>query len=169
MIRTKGITQAHVPAGEGTSSLRVFGELVTCKIPSRRTGGAYSLFEVATPPGSGPPPHVQHREDEAFYVLEEDYEFLVDGRTSKAAAGSLLYVQKGSLHVHRNVGGSVGRMLAIQTPGGLFEGFFEEAGEATDSGAKTFAFGDERAAPRTRAIAASYGIEIPPPRARSFD
>ncbi len=40
---------------------------------------------------------------------------------------------------------------------------------AEEGGAKTFAFEDERAAPRTRAIAASYGKEIPPPRARSFD
>jgi uncharacterized cupin superfamily protein len=31
-------------------------------------------------PGSGQPPHVQHRENEAFYVLEGDFEFLVEGR-----------------------------------------------------------------------------------------
>jgi mannose-6-phosphate isomerase-like protein (cupin superfamily) len=46
------------------------GEHLTYKVPSQRTGGAYSLFEVATHPGAGPPPHVQHREDESFYVLE---------------------------------------------------------------------------------------------------
>jgi quercetin dioxygenase-like cupin family protein len=53
----------------------VLGEFHIRKVPSRRTGGAYSLFEVATPPGSGPP-HVQHREAEAFYVLEGEFEFL---------------------------------------------------------------------------------------------
>jgi quercetin dioxygenase-like cupin family protein len=61
---------AHVGPGEGSKSLWVFGELLTCKVTSRQTGGAYSLFEVVTQSGDGPPPHVQHREDEAFYVLE---------------------------------------------------------------------------------------------------
>ena len=92
MSHTAGIAQGHstravrgesiakevtqIPPGEGTRSLWVLGELLTHKIPSRRTGGAYSLFEVSTQPGVGPPPHVQHREDECFYVLEGEYEFL---------------------------------------------------------------------------------------------
>ena len=60
----------HIPPGEGARSLWVMGVLVTHKIPSHRTGGAYALFEVATRPGSGPPPHIHHREDESFYVLD---------------------------------------------------------------------------------------------------
>jgi mannose-6-phosphate isomerase-like protein (cupin superfamily) len=60
-----------LPGGGGRNSW-VFGELLTQKVSSCRTGGAYSLFEVATQPGGGPPPHVQHREDESFYVLEGD-------------------------------------------------------------------------------------------------
>jgi len=61
---------AHVPPGGGGASLWVLGERLTRKVPSQRTGGAYSVFEVVTQPGAGPPPHVQHREDEALYVLE---------------------------------------------------------------------------------------------------
>ena len=64
----KGV--AYLPPGEGRRSLRVFGELVTCKVTSDQTSGAYTLFEATTPPGAGPPPHVHHREDESFYVLE---------------------------------------------------------------------------------------------------
>src|SRR4028119_1219323 len=97
----KGV--AHVRPAEGSRSLRIFGELVTCKVTSDQTGGAYSLFEVTTQPGKGPPPHVHHREDESFYVLEGEYEFLVGGDALKAGAGSLLYVPKGTLHTHRNV------------------------------------------------------------------
>ena len=67
---------AHVLPGGGMRSLWVFGGLQTYKVPSQRTGGAYSLFEVVTQPGAGPPPHVQHREDESFYVLDGEYEFL---------------------------------------------------------------------------------------------
>jgi quercetin dioxygenase-like cupin family protein len=64
--------------------LWVLGEFVTYKVPSQQTGGAYALFEVTTQPGSGPPPHVNHREDEAFYVLEGDYEFLSGGEAMRA-------------------------------------------------------------------------------------
>ena len=108
---------AHVPPDEGTRSLWVLGELLTYKIPSQQTGGAYVLFEAATPPGAGPPPHVHHREDEAFYVLEGQYEFLNGRETLRAGAGSLLYVPKGVLHTHKNIGKGVGRMLLTQTPG----------------------------------------------------
>src|ERR671916_1496784 len=57
-----GEVVAYVPQDEGTRSLRVLGELLIYKIPSHRTGGAYSLFEATTYPGLGPPPHVHHRE-----------------------------------------------------------------------------------------------------------
>jgi len=92
---------------------------VTYKTTSEQTGGAYLLFEVTTRPddGGGPLPHVQHREDEAFYVLEGEYEFLVEGRTIRAGAGSLIYVPKGNLHAHKNVGDKPARMLISQTPG----------------------------------------------------
>ncbi len=114
----KGV--AHVAPGEGVKSLWVMGVLVTYKVPSHRTGGAYSLFEVATQPGTGPPPHIHHREDEAFYVLEGEYEFLAGRETLRVGAGSLLYVPKGTVHAHRVVGERMGRMLVTQTPGGLY-------------------------------------------------
>jgi mannose-6-phosphate isomerase-like protein (cupin superfamily) len=160
----KGI--AHVRPAEGVRSRRVFGELVTCKVTSDRTGGAYSLFEVTTQPGEGPPPHVHHREDECFYVLEGEYEFLSGEGIIRVGAGSLLCVPRGALHAHRVVGGGVGRLLAIQTPGGLYERFFEEVGEAVDGddgGPPAF---EDRPDARTIMeiveVAAAHGIEIPP-------
>ena len=99
----KGV--AHIPPGKGRRSLWVLGEVVTYKIPSQRTGGAYALFEVITRPGAGPPPHVQHREDESFYALEGEFEFLSGEKVFRVGAGSLLYVPKGTLHSHKNVGG----------------------------------------------------------------
>jgi mannose-6-phosphate isomerase-like protein (cupin superfamily) len=157
----------HVTSGEGTGSLSVLGELLTYKIPSQQTGGAYALFEVTTRPEAGPPPHVQHREDESFYVLEGDYEFLVDSNTTRAGAGSLLYVPKGTLHSHKNVGEGVGRMLMSQTPGGLYERFFEKVGIPVDMEAGPLAFEDQPEMRRIVEVAAKYGIEIPPPVAHS--
>jgi hypothetical protein len=63
-------------------------------------------------------------------VLEGEYEFLIEGRTLMASAGALIYVPKGTLHTHNNMGEGVSRMLVTQTPGGLSEKFFEETGAA---------------------------------------
>jgi quercetin dioxygenase-like cupin family protein len=158
---------AHIPPGKGRRSLWVMGEMVTCKITSDLTTGAYSLFEITTQPGDGPPPHVQHWEDESFYVLEGEYEFLDGGRTIKAGVGSLIYVPRGNLHAHKNVGDKPGRMLVSQTPGGSHERFFEEIGEpALDGEAGLLSLEDQPDVASIAAIAAKYGIEIPVPVAR---
>ena len=102
----------HISPGVGRT-LRVLGEMVTYKTTSDQTGGAYSLFEVASQPGTGPPLHVQHREDEAFWVLSGEYEFLIEGRTTRTSAGSLIYIPRGNLHAHKNVGEEPGRMLGL--------------------------------------------------------
>jgi mannose-6-phosphate isomerase-like protein (cupin superfamily) len=162
--REIGRNVAYFPPGEGNRSLRVFGELVMYKIKSEQTGGAYSLFEVTTQPGEGAPSHVQHREDESFYLLEGEYEFLVEGRTLKVGKGSLLYIPKGTLHAYKNVGEDVGRMLSSQTPGGLYERFFEEVGKPVNGNGGPLIIEDQPVlASNIVAIAAKYGIEIPPP------
>jgi quercetin dioxygenase-like cupin family protein len=141
----------------------VIGELVTCKVPGDQTSGAYSLFEITTQPGDGPPPHVQHWEDESFYVLEGEYEFLDEGRTIRAGVGSLIYVPRGNLHAHKNVGEGVGRMLVGHTPGRTHERFFEKVGRAVKN---RLSPPPPEGPPRMEeivAIAADYGIEIPPP------
>src|SRR3712207_5451497 len=139
------------------------GVLVTYKIPSHRTGGAYALFEVAIQPEAGSPPHIHHREDESFYVLEGDYEFLVEDRTIRVSAGSLLYFPRGTLHAHRGVGEGVGRMLVTQTPGGLYERSFEEVGRPMDGNGGPLVFEDQPDVANIVSIAARYGIEIPMP------
>jgi quercetin dioxygenase-like cupin family protein len=158
----------HFPPGEGVRSLWAFGELVIYKTRSEQTGGAYSLFEVVTQPKEGPPPHVQHREDESFYVLEGEYEFLVEGRTLRVRTGFLLYVPRGSLHGHRNVAEGVGRMLVSQTPGGSHERYFEEIGEERRDVATTPVSKDPQESERIARIAAEYGIEMLLP-GRSYD
>jgi mannose-6-phosphate isomerase-like protein (cupin superfamily) len=161
-----GKAVAHVAPGEGRGSLWVLSELLTYKIPSQRTGGAYSLFEVATQPGAGPPPHVQHREDECFYVLVGEYEFLSGEETLRVGANSLIYVPKGTLHAHKNIGEGVGRMLVTQTPGGLYERFFEQVGnKAVDGEVGPPVFEDHPDVRRIVEVAAKYGIEIPLPTA----
>lgn len=74
------------------------------------------------------PPHIHHREDEAFHVLEGEYEFMCGGRTERVGPDSTVYVSRGTMHTFRNVGSTRARALAWVVPAG-FERFFEEVGE----------------------------------------
>jgi quercetin dioxygenase-like cupin family protein len=151
-----------VVAEEGRA-LWVLGELVTYKVASEDSGGACSLFDVVVQPQGGPPPHIQHMEDEWTYVLEGEFELLNKDRTISCGPGSLAYVPKGNLHTYKNVGQGPGRVLVGQTPGGALEAFFEEVGEeALDKSTPPVTDGPPDVA-RIVEIAASHGIEIPPP------
>jgi hypothetical protein len=91
-----------------------------------------------------------------------EYEFLIEGHTTRASAGSLVYVPKGNLHAHKNGGEESAKKPVTQTPGGLHERFFEEIGEPTmDS--PTLPVSDGQLDVKTViAIATEYGVEMPP-------
>ena len=138
--------------------------ILTRKVSGERTGGAYSLFEVTVAPGGGEGPHVQHREDECFYVLEGRFRFVVEGDRIEAGPGSLVYVPKGNLHAFRNAGETAGKLLVSQTPGGAYEGFVEEVGEpATGGGGLPAPTGTPDNAEKLAAVGAEYGVEMVPP------
>ncbi len=63
----------------------------------------------------------------------------------------------------RAVAESVGRMLVTQTPGGLYERFFEKVGKPVDRDDGPHFFEDQPEVATIVAIAAKYGIEIPVP------
>jgi quercetin dioxygenase-like cupin family protein len=149
----------HLLKGEG-HSLWLAGELYTEKAVGKETGGAFALAEATTPAGGGPPPHIHHREDEAIYVLEGELEFMVEGETIKAGAGSFLYVPRGTLHTYRNVGTGPARYLGMVTPAGL-EKFFEEVGVPTaTSGKSSPPPFEQEDVDRLLAVAPKYGLEI---------
>jgi quercetin dioxygenase-like cupin family protein len=113
--------------------LNVLGDRVTVKLSGGETVGGYTILEQETDPGNGPPMHVHHKEDEAFYILEGDYEFHVGGRVIRARAGAFLYGPREIPHRFQNVGTARGRMLVFIQPAGI-EYFFEEIAAATVDG-----------------------------------
>ena len=135
--------------------------MATLKATSEDTGGAYTITEETWPPQAGPPPHIHHTQEETFYVLEGEMEFVTDGTvTTRATTGSLVRIPRGVLRDYRNVGPEPASVLVLFAPGG-FEGFFEEVGElVTDSSAPPEGPPDVE---RLVATAAKYGAEIPPP------
>jgi mannose-6-phosphate isomerase-like protein (cupin superfamily) len=55
---------------DGGRSVWLMGMLLTFKAVSAETGGAYSVYVATIPPHIGAPPHIHHRETEAFFILE---------------------------------------------------------------------------------------------------
>ena len=150
-----GVT--HVPPGEG-EAWWVVGDTYTMKVTKRDTNGRFTCFEASVPPQAGPPPHLHHGEDEAYYVLEGELEVLDGDRTFMARTGSFVYIPRGTVHAFRNVGSIPSRMLIFVTPGG-FENFFFEVGQPARAGESAPPLGPEEME-RTVAAASSYGMEL---------
>ncbi len=150
----------HLEKGKGRS-FWLLTDLHTFKVVGEDTNGAFALAELTAGPELGPPPHIHHKADESFYILEGIFDFSLAGQAFSAAAGSFVYLPKGVVHTHRAGGGAPAKAIVVQTPAGV-ERFIEEAGrEATDL--------SQRPAPpapadfaRIVAIAQKHGIEVPP-------
>ena len=148
-------------AGEGQAAW-VVGDHYTVKASGEQTGEAFALIEVLVPPLSGPPPHVHRREDEAFYVLEGEFEVHIDDRRLNAGPGTWVTLAKGSLHHFRNIGPTPAKMLILATPAGLDRFFLEAGREATDRSPGSGAVRAEDTK-KLLAIAPKYEIEIKVP------
>jgi mannose-6-phosphate isomerase-like protein (cupin superfamily) len=70
-------------------------------------------------------PHAHPGFDEVFYVLEGEYEFVVEDRVLRAREGGAVFIPRGAFHDFHNAGDSSGRLLTFCSPGGI-EDFFEE-------------------------------------------
>ena len=107
-----------------------FNALMTTKATMDETAGAYSLTEHLATAASNPPMHVQVDEDEAFYVLEGEMEFEVDGQIVRATPGTFAFVARGSAHTFR-VLTETARYLVICSgkPTDNLEDFFVTMGE----------------------------------------
>ena len=106
-----------------------FNALVTTKAAMSETAGAYSLTEHLVTAASNPPMHVQTDEDEAFYILDGEVEFVVDGETVVATPGTFAFVARGAAHLFR-VLTPTARMLVICSgkPADNLEDFFLSMG-----------------------------------------
>lgn len=109
--------------------LRALGDEVTVLLSGEQTGGAFTMVQVVTPPGGGPPPHWHTREDEWFHILEGRVEFWQDGAWTEVPAGTTAFLPKNSRHTYRNCGDTPLRMIVHAAPAG-FEVFFERIAEA---------------------------------------
>lgn len=104
--------------------LHAFGDEMTVLLSGADTGGRLAMCLDVTPPGEGPPPHYHLNEDEWFFPLEGEVEFLIDGEWRAVALGTAVFIPRGTVHTFRNSGAQPLKMLVQTTPAG-FEVFFE--------------------------------------------
>lgn len=110
-----------VPPGKGRAQRFMPGELFTWKT----TGGTMDFGELSLAPSVGPPEHIHHGHDEAYYILEGTYRFKVGGELAEASEGTFVFIPRGTPHAWANVGEKTGRVTVIFTPGGMAS-YFEE-------------------------------------------
>ena len=112
-----------VKAGE-RAPLNVLGMPLRFLCDSRETGGAWSLFEEQVPHGMGPPPH-KHDWDEAYYILDGEIDFEIDGQLVKSRSGDFNYLPRNTVHAFKGASSSPARVLIFAAPAHASE-FFEE-------------------------------------------
>ena len=122
-------TTTLVRGGDEGDVTWFFNALMTTKASISQTGGAYSLTEHLVTAASNPPMHVQVDEDEAFYILDGEIEFEVDGEVALATVGTFAFVARGAAHTFR-VLTPTARMLVICSgkPADNLEDFFLSMG-----------------------------------------
>lgn len=149
----------HTPGSGKTFS--AVGDKYVFLATGEQTGGAYCLAESVVPPGGGPPPHVHTREDEAFYVLEGEITFTVDGRTIVGTAGTFLQAPRGTPHAFKNNSAAPARMLVQCSPAG-FEKFMAEFATELPSPDSPPVPPSHAEIEKLLRVAPNYGIEMLP-------
>ncbi|HEX6421315.1 MAG TPA: cupin domain-containing protein [Acidimicrobiales bacterium] len=139
-------------------SIRFFQQTITVLASASDTNGVLGAVEVVSPRGAGPPLHVHHHEDEAFYVLEGEYTVVVGDEEVAGVPGTWVWGPRDVPHGYQ-VHSPRGRHLSLTMPAG-FDAFFEEVAHlATRSTDPRQAMG------QLAEVAARYGVELlGPPR-----
>ena len=100
--------------------------------------------------------------DEYFHVIEGEYEFTLDGKPTKAPAGTFIHVPKGVVHGFMNKSDRPAKVADFHTPGG-FEAFFEECGApATDRTSRPPAPTGPPDLAFVTALFDRHGMDLPP-------
>lgn len=114
---------------DGGDPIQFLDQVYRVKAHGAHTGGLFGLVEVSTPQGSGPPPHVHEREDEAFYVLEGSYGVTMGNDRFNARAGWFIFAPRGVPHGYV-VTAAPARHLGLVFPSG-WETFYHDVVRAT--------------------------------------
>jgi quercetin dioxygenase-like cupin family protein len=117
-----------VPFVRGRQSLKesvwYTGWLLTFLATGEDTQGRFALIEGLTRKGNVPPPHIHHREDESFYILEGEMTASIGSQFIYGTPGTMIFAPRNVVHSFE-IHSEQLRVLLLLTPAGL-EGYFKE-------------------------------------------
>ena len=91
------------------------------------------VLEPGTEPGD---PHYHANHSDAFYVIEGELEFQIEGRTVRATAGTIVVAPRGVAHAFPVAIGSTARFLNLHTPNVGFDRYLRELNQMRSRGEK---------------------------------
>ena len=138
---------------DGGKKVNILGIPMVIRLRGSETAGTVSVVESHDVPGGGPPPHIHHREDETFQILEGEYEWTVGDKKFVAGKGETIFAPRGIPHTYRYLGKTPGRLMCVITPSG-FEGFFEDVAALSPQ--------QQQDIPRVIELGRKYGLEFLP-------
>jgi quercetin dioxygenase-like cupin family protein len=133
--------------------------LTITKVGDEETRGGFSILDHRCPPGYAPPPHIHHGTDEAFYILEGQFEGFCGEKSWQAGPGTLVFLPRNVPHGFCVSDAGPGRMLLILVPAG-FDRFVVELGEPAEQLVLPEPMSPDPA--RVVEVAAAHGIHILP-------
>lgn len=125
--------------GEGKILSMPTGPRMEIKASADETGGRFGLIESHQV--GDVPLHVHENDDEAFYILEGEYEIRCGDQTFLAGPGTFVYLPHGVPHAQK-LKSDTARKLILIAPGG-FENWFLERSEAMKDGRYDDALADD--------------------------
>ena len=135
------------------------GSLMTFLASGEETNGQFALIEAIARRGNVPPPHIHHREDEIFYVLEGEIVVSVGDRTIKGTTGTMVFLPRDVPHSF-TIESKQSRMLILLTPAGLERWFKEFSVPAPAMTLPPASEPEYRELKRMLEAAPRYGIEF---------
>ena len=101
------------------------------KVLTSETNGNYTILDVIHPPNLGPALHIHPKGPETFYIIEGDYEFILDEKSITGKPGDVIFVPKGA--PYRFIVGYKGGHALVISPAEL-EFYFFKVSELLDKG-----------------------------------
>jgi mannose-6-phosphate isomerase-like protein (cupin superfamily) len=142
---------AAIAAGDG-ELVYVGRDPVRIKLSPGGSSGRFAMITQEVSPGTTIPVHLHENEDELIFIQSGTGEGTLAEATVPLAAGSALFVPKGTWHGGRNTGSGTLMWIAIYSPSG-FDGYFREIGRKAPTDPPRARSQDERVA-----LDRQYGI-----------
>jgi len=139
--------------------IAVSGDINSILASKDDTGGNYSLIEAKVFPNGGPPPHIQTREHEGFYLIEGELTFTVDGQEILVKPGAFVNVPPRVIHSFKNNTDTIAKMIIVLSPGGLENLFVEVGTKVSDTSVPPPPMSEDNGK-KFVSLLSKYGVEI---------